>query len=180
LSGRPARRKSIPNGHPPNGRYERAESSQWIGLVKVTISITAPTSTGRLWRGPPVTSGARSSVRGSRTRAFGPSQVSRPGAGANETTTITLSHDQVEQKRCKAGPYGLFSRGGKIGPWTWNFFLRSPKAGHLPVLSQGRTIYCRCQSGRRTDTKFMPLFSARRRPSSARGMLQWEKKRRPL
>src|SRR5579864_3872440 len=94
---------------PPNGDNERAEISQWIGLVKVTIDYHSPNvhggggadRTDHIW-GELVDYGFTD-------QGFGPSHSAPWRVGANETTTMTVSHDvKVEGKDLKAGTYGLF------------------------------------------------------------------------
>src|SRR3954468_12696914 len=78
---------------PPNGMNQKAEVSQWIGLVKVTIAYHSPNvhgpsgrdRTGHIW-GELVKYGMADD-------GFGPSKAAPWRAGANETTTISFSHD---------------------------------------------------------------------------------------
>jgi hypothetical protein len=107
---------------PPNGDNERAEISQWIGLVKVTIDYHGPNVHGgggadrteHIW--------GELTGYGFADPGFGPSHAAPWRVGANETTTITLSHDvKVEGKDLKAGTYGLFLDVEKSGPRTWIF-----------------------------------------------------------
>src|SRR5437588_13104334 len=77
---------------PPNGDNQKAEISQWIGLVKVTIAYHSPNvhggggadRTGRIW-GELVHYDLFDD-------GFGPSRATPWRAGANESTTITISH----------------------------------------------------------------------------------------
>src|SRR5262249_38960007 len=77
---------------PPNGMNQKAEVSQWIGLVKVTIAYHSPKvhgpggrdRTGHIW-GELVKYGLFDD-------GFGPSTAAPWRAGANETTTISFSH----------------------------------------------------------------------------------------
>src|SRR5499425_2080753 len=94
---------------PPNGDNQRAEVSQWIGLVKVTIDYHSPNvhggagadRTGHIW-GEVVHYGFTD-------EGFGPSHAAPWRVGANESTTITFSHDvQIEGHPLKAGTYALF------------------------------------------------------------------------
>src|SRR5690349_22522542 len=104
---------------PPNGNNQRAEVSQWIGLVKVTVAYHSPRvhfpasndRTGHIW-GELVQYGLFDD-------GFGPSHATPWRAGANETTTISFSHDvKVEGKDVKAGTYALFLTIEKDAPWT--------------------------------------------------------------
>src|ERR1043165_1998833 len=107
---------------PPNGDNQRAEVSQWIGLVKVSIAYHSPRvhlqgmrdRTGHIW-GELVQYGFFDD-------GFGPSHATPWRAGANETTTIAFSHDvKVEGKDLKAGTYALFLDVEKDKPWNWIF-----------------------------------------------------------
>src|SRR6185369_11979272 len=78
---------------PPNGDNQRAEVSQWIGLVKITIAYHSPNLHGG--------GGSDRSGRifgqflpyGMFDEGFGPSRSTPWRAGANESTTVTFSHD---------------------------------------------------------------------------------------
>ena len=102
-----------------NGRSQRAEVSQWIGPVKVTIAYHSPRvktratdRAGHIW--------GEMIPYGLFDEGFGPSTAAPWRAGANESTTITLSHDvKIEQRDIKAGTYALFLQLEKSGPWTW-------------------------------------------------------------
>ena len=104
---------------PPNGDNQRAEVSQWIGLVKVTIAYHSPRvhfqgreRTGHIW--------GELIPYGLYDEGFGPSRAAPWRAGANESTTLTVSHDvQLEGTPLKAGTYALFLELAKTGPWTW-------------------------------------------------------------
>src|SRR6478609_8065274 len=73
---------------PPNGDNQRAEVSQWVGLVKITIAYHSPRvhfpatndRTGHIW-GELVKFGLFDD-------GFGPAHATPWRAGANETTTI--------------------------------------------------------------------------------------------
>ena len=104
---------------PPNGDNQRAEVSQWIGLVKVTIAYHSPRvhfqgreRTGHIW--------GELIPYGLYDEGFGPSRAAPWRAGANESTTLTVSHDvQLGGTPLKAGTYALFLELAKTGPWTW-------------------------------------------------------------
>jgi len=111
---------------PPNGANERAEIAHWIGLVKIMISYHSPNvhgatgadRTGHIW-GELVPYGLFD-------QGLGPSRATPWRAGANETTTVSFSHDvRIEGKELKAGTYGLFLELDKTAPWTWIFSTNS-------------------------------------------------------
>src|ERR1051326_5335403 len=91
---------------PPNGDNQRAEVSQWIGPVQISIAYHSPNvhgvngvdRTGHIWG---------ELVRyGFFDEGFGPSHATPWRVGANESTPITLSHDaKVCGQDIKAGTY---------------------------------------------------------------------------
>jgi len=162
---------------PPNGDNQRAEVSQWIGLVKVTIAYHSPNvhggggkdRTGHIW-GELVQNGFVD-------EGYGPSHATPWRAGANESTTITFSHDvKIGGKDVKAGTYALFLKLEKTGPWTWilsnhlgwGSFQYDPKNDALRVDADPQTA---------PYTEFLSYGFDERRLTSAVAFLQWENKR---
>ena len=165
---------------PPNGDNEHAEVSQWIGPVKISIDYHSPKvhnpdnndRTGHIW--------GELVHYGFFDEGFGPTKGAPWRAGANESTTITLSHDvKVEGKPLKAGTYALFLDVEKTGPWNWVFsnhlgwgsYQYDPQddALRVPVTPEDAPF-----------TEFLTYGFDDRRPASAVAYLQWEKKRIPL
>ncbi len=165
---------------PPNGDAEKAEVSQWIGLVHISIVYHSPRvhragndRTGHIW-GELVKFGLFDD-------GFGPSTATPWRAGANENTKITFSHDvKVEGQDLKAGTYALFLAVAETGPWTWIFsdqttgwgsFQYDPKYDALRVQGTPQDV---------PFTEFLTYGFDDRKPDSAVAFLQWEKKRIPL
>jgi len=166
---------------PPNGDNERAEISQWIGLVKVTISYHSPNvhggggadRTDHIW--------GEIVGYGFSDQGFGPSQFAPWRVGANETTTITLSHDvKVEAKDLKAGTYGLFLEVEKSGPWTWIFSKAAKGWGSYQYDPKDDVLRVDVNPVEAPYTEFMTFGFDERRPASSVAYLQWEKKRVPF
>jgi hypothetical protein len=166
---------------PPNGNNERAEVSQWIGLVKITIDYHSPNvhggggadRTGHIW-GELINYGFPDP-------GFGPSHAAPWRVGANETTTITLSHDvKVEGKELKAGTYGLFLDVEKSGPWTWIFSKAAKGWGSFQYDPKDDVLRVPVDPVDAPYTEFMTFGFDERRPSSTLAYLQWEKKRIPF
>src|SRR6185437_8475178 len=91
---------------PPNGDNQKAEVSQWIGPVKISIQYHSPhvhnpptkDRTGHIW--------GELVHYGFFDEGFGPTKGAPWRAGANESTSITFSNDvKVEGKDLKAGTY---------------------------------------------------------------------------
>ncbi len=166
---------------PPNGDNERAEVSQWIGLVKVSIEYHSPNvhggggsdRTGHIW-GELVKYGLFDD-------GYGPSKATPWRVGANETTTITFSHDvKVEGKDLKAGTYGLFLELEPSGPWTWIFSSNSTGWGSFQYDPKQDVLRVPVTPLEAQYTEFMTFGFDERRPTSALAYLQWEKKRIPF
>ncbi len=89
---------------PPSGNNQKSEVSQYLGLVKVTITYSSPDVGGRKIWGELVPYGmANLGIFKSTEQNPSPWR-----AGANENTTISFSHDvEIEGKPLKAGLYGL-------------------------------------------------------------------------
>ena len=166
---------------PPNGDNERSEVSQWIGLVKISIDYHAPNvhggggvdRTGHIW--------GELVGYGFFDEGFGPSHATPWRVGANESTTITLSHDvKVEGKDLKAGTYALFLDVEKAGPWTWIFSKNAKGWGSYQYDPQFDALRVQVAPTDAPYTEFMTFGFDERRPSSAVAYLQWEKKRIPF
>jgi hypothetical protein len=166
---------------PPNGNNERAEVSQWIGLVKITIDYHSPNvhggggadRAGHIW-GELISYGFPDP-------GFGPSHAAPWRVGANETTTIALSHDvKVEGKDLKAGTYGLFLDVEKSGPWTWIFSKATKGWGSFQYDPKDDVLRVPVDPLDAPYTEFMTFGFDERRPASTVAYLQWEKKRIPF
>jgi hypothetical protein len=166
---------------PPNGNNERSEISQWIGLVKISIDYHSPNvhggggadRTGHIW-GELISYGFPDP-------GFGPSHAAPWRVGANETTTITFSHDvKVEGKDLKAGPYGLFLDVEKSGPWTWIFSKAAKGWGSFQYDPSDDVLRVQVDPVDAPYTEFMTFDFDERRPASTVAYLQWEKKRIPF
>jgi tetratricopeptide (TPR) repeat protein len=163
---------------PPNGANERAEVSQWIGLVKVSIAYHSPNvhggtgedRTGHIWG---------ELVRyGFFDEGLGPSRSTPWRAGANETTTISLSNDvKIEGKELKAGTYGLFLELQKAEPWVWIFSNNSTGWGAYQYDPKDDALRVLVNPQDAPYTEFLTYGFDERRPDSALAFLQWEKKR---
>jgi hypothetical protein len=166
---------------PPNGNNEKAEVSQWIGLVKVTISYHSPNlhggggvdRSGHIW-GEVVHYGFVD-------EGFGPTKAAPWRAGANETTTISFSHDvKVDGKTMKAGMYGLFLDVEKEGPWQWIFSTNSAGWGSFQYDPKEDVLRVPATPVAAPHTEFLTYGFDDRKPDSTMAYLQWEDKRIPF
>jgi tetratricopeptide (TPR) repeat protein len=162
---------------PPNGDNEKAEVSQWIGLVKVTVTYHSPDvhgpngqdRTGHIW-------GELVHYRFI-DQGFGPSTSGPWRAGANESTVISFSHDvTIAGKNIKAGRYALFLDVEKDGPWNWilssnigwGSYQYDPRYDVLRVAAQPQES---------SYTEWLTYGFDERLPNSAVVYMQWEKKK---
>ncbi len=162
---------------PPNGMNQKAEISQWVGLVKVTITYHSPNvhgvagrdRTGHIW-GELVKYGMFDD-------GFGPSKAAPWRAGANETTTISFSHTvKIGGKDVPAGTYGLFLEIEPAGPWTW---IMSTQTGWGAYQYDSKYDVVRVTASPEPApyTEFLTYGFDERRIDSAVAFLQWEKQR---
>ena len=166
---------------PPNGDNERAEVSQWVGLVKISIDYHSPNvhggggadRTGHIW--------GELVGYGFFDEGFGPSHATPWRVGANESTTISLSHDvRIDGKDLKAGTYALFLDVEKTGPWTW-IFSRSAKGwGSYQYDPKNDALRVPVNPIDAPYTEFLTFGFDERRPSSTVAYMQWERKRVPF
>jgi len=154
--------------------------SQWIGPVQISIEYHSPhvhnppdkDRTGHIW--------GELVHYGFYDEGFGPTKGAPWRAGANESTTISFSHDvSIEGKELKAGKYALFLDVEQSGPWNWVFsrhigwgsYQYDPKDDALRVAVTPQDA---------SFTEDLTYGFADRGPSSAVAFLQWEKKRIPF
>jgi tetratricopeptide (TPR) repeat protein len=165
---------------PPNGDAERAEVSQWIGPVRISIEYHSPRvhnpatndRTGHIW--------GELVHYGFVDEGFGPSQSTPWRAGANESTTITLSDDvKVDGKELKAGTYALFLDLEENGPSFW-ILNRHPGWGSFQYDAKNDVLRIPTNAEDAPFTEFLTYGFEERRPDSTVAFLQWEKKRIPL
>ena len=133
VSGQELSELSLPPGG--NGVSQRAEVSQWIGPVKVTIGYHSPNVHGRgadrtdhIW--------GELIPYGLYDEGFGPTAGTPWRAGANESTTITFSHDvRVEGSPSKPARTRSSWSSRASGPWSW-ILSRQARLGKLSVRSR--------------------------------------------
>jgi hypothetical protein len=162
---------------PPNGDNQKAEVSQWIGLVKVTIAYHSPNvhggggadRTGHIW--------GELLHYGFVDEGFGPSHAAPWRAGANESTTVSFSHDvSVNGKPLPAGTNAHFLDFEQSAPWSW-IFSKQIGWGGFQYDPANDVLRVQTNPEAATYTEFMTYGFDDRRPGSAVAFLQWENKR---
>ena len=165
---------------PPDGDNEKAEVSQWIGPVKITIDYHGPRvhlhgndRTGHIW-GELIPYGFNNDGYGG--------LAPRPWrAGANEATAITFSHDvKVGGKDLKAGTYGLLLDLEKTGPSNWIFSSNSTQWGSFFYEPKNDVLRVPSTPQDAPFTEFLTYGFDDRLPGAATAFVQWEDKRFPF
>jgi len=111
----------------------------------------------------------------------GPSKSTPWRAGANETTTITFSHDvKVEGKDLKAGTYGLFLVLQKDAPWIWIFSNNSAGWGSYQYDQKNDALRVQVNPQDAAHTEYLTYGFDDRKANSALAYLQWDNKRVPF
>jgi Protein of unknown function (DUF2911) len=179
LSGRSVRGQELSElTQPPNGANQKAEVSQWIGLVRITIAYHSPNvhggggadRTGHIW-GELVKYGFFDD-------GFGPSRAAPWRAGANENTTISVSHDvKIEGHDLRAGTYALFLELEPSGPWSWILSKQATGWGAYQYDPANDVLRVPVDPQSAPYTEFLTYGFDERRPDSAVAFLQWENKR---
>jgi len=162
---------------PPSGANQKAEVTQYMGLVKATITYSSPDVSGREIWGKLVPYGLTNF-------GFAKSTEQNPSpwrAGANENTLISFSHDvQVEGKPLKAGTYGLHMIPGQED-WTiifsnntssWGSFMYQPSEDALRVTVKSKP----CEE----FNEFLTYDFVDRMQNGCTARLKWEKLQIPF
>jgi tetratricopeptide (TPR) repeat protein len=162
---------------PPDGNNQRAEVSQWIGLVKVTIAYHSPRvhfpptndRTGHIW--------GEVLQYDLFDDGYGPSGHMPWRAGANESTTISFSHDvKIGGKTVPAGTYSLFLELHKSAPYEW-ILSSNVGWGSYQYDPKNDVVHVSATPQEAPFTEFLTYSFEDRLPESAVATLTWEKKK---
>ncbi|MCU0427939.1 MAG: DUF2911 domain-containing protein [Candidatus Kapabacteria bacterium] len=159
---------------------QRAEVSQWIGTVKITINYSSPNvnapdgenRTDKIWGGV-VPFGMSKSPLGANLIPW--------RAGANENTVITLSHDViVEGKKLPAGQYALFIVPEKTADWTVIFSKNSGSWGSFSYQESEDALRVTVKPQAAEMHEWLTYEFTDRKPNAATVALFWEKMKVPV
>jgi hypothetical protein len=153
---------------------QKAEVSQWIGLVKVTVNYSSPNvnapdgenRTDKIWGGVvPFGMGKSSFTNGPMPWR----------AGANENTVITFSHDVVvEGKKLVAGAYGLHFIPNK-DEWTVIFSKNSTSWGSFTYQESEDALRVTVKPQAAEMHEWLTYEFTDRKPNAATLAMVWEK-----
>ncbi|MCP4654245.1 MAG: DUF2911 domain-containing protein [bacterium] len=160
---------------PPGGANQKAEVSQWIGPVKVTITynspdVTSPTGedrTGNIWGGLV--------PYGMASFGFGTCGDQCPWrGGANENTVFTVSDDvKIEGESLAAGSYGLHLIPGEE-EWTIIFSNNSTSWGSFFYTAEEDALRVTVEPRENAYTHWLTYEFIDRQLTQATASLQWE------
>lgn len=166
---------------PPSGDNQKSRLTQWIGPVEVTITYNSPNVTGPNGQDRKGHIWGELVHYGYINQGFGTATEAPWRAGANENTTITVSHDVVIQgKTLKAGTYGLFLGVAKEGAWTWIFSKNSTSWGSYFYDQNEDALRVEAQPQDAPYAEFLAFGFDDRLANSATAYLHWENKKVPL
>src|SRR5689334_14902394 len=156
---------------PPSGNNQRSEVTQYLGLVKVTITYNSPDVAGREIWGKLVPYGL-TNLNFLKSTEQNPSPWR---AGANEITTISFSHDvEVEGKPLKAGTYGLHMIPGQED-WTVIFSSNSVAWGSFSYTPTEDVLRVNVKSAPAEFNEWLTYEFTDRQQNSTIAAMKWEK-----
>lgn len=156
---------------PPSGNNQKSEVTQYMGLVKVTITYSSPDVAGREIWGKLVPYGL-SNLNFLKSTEQNPSPWR---AGANDVTTISFSHDvEIEGKPLKAGIYGLHMIPGQED-WTVIFSNNSSSWGSFSYVPADDALRVTVKSVPAEFNEWLTYEFTDRQQNSATARLKWEK-----
>lgn len=164
---------------PPNGDNQRAEVSQQIGLVRVSIAYNSPDvhgpngedRRGKIW-GTLVPHGIHDLGFNNRK---GPWR-----AGANENTVFSVSHAvKVEGQALPAGRYGLHMLAGEP-QWTLIFSKNATSWGSFSYDESEDALRVKVTPQKAPYREWLTYDVLDRRPDRATVALEWEELRVPF
>ena len=163
---------------PPSGNNQKAETVQYIGPVRISISYSSPSV--HVPTGPAAGKDRRGHIWGELV-PYGLSNLGfgngKPGpwrAGANENTVFATSHDVlVEGKPLPAGRYGLHMIPTK-DDWTIIFSKNSHEWGSFFYEESDDALRVNVKPHPHEYREYLTYEFPERKPESAVVELQWE------
>ena len=166
---------------PPGGDNQKSVVTQYMGFASVTITYNSPDVTGPQGQDRRGAIWGQLVPWGSANLGFGNSLPTPWRAGANENTTVELSHDALVQGQpLAAGLYGLHIEPREDGPWTvifskknraWGSFFYDPADDALRVEATPEEAPFR---------EWLSFDFVDRQLGQATAVLHWEELRLPI
>jgi len=160
----------------PTGPSQQSSVSQQMGLVNVNIDYSSPGVNGRegkIW--------GQLVPYGLTNLGFGPATAAPWRAGANQNTTISLSHDvKIQGKDLAAGTYGLHVIVEEEGDWTWIFSNNSHSWGSFYYQEKEDALRVKAKPEKSPFTEWLTYEFTDRQPAGATLVLKWENMSLPM
>jgi tetratricopeptide (TPR) repeat protein len=159
---------------PPSGNNQRANVTQFIGPVKVTIEYSSPAvhgpdgkdRRGQIW--------GKLVPYGMTNLGFGNGKPGPWRAGANENTVLAVSNDVlIEDKPLPAGRYGLHMIPGQE-EWTLIFSKNSGAWGSFFYDDADDALRITVKPHKHEYREWLTYEFPTRKPEEATAELQWE------
>jgi len=156
---------------PPSGENQKATTSQSIGLVNVSITYSRPNVTG------PNGEDRRGKIWGGLI-PFGQDKGLPWRAGANERTTIEVSHDVlIDNNKLPAGRYGLMIFVEKLDSWTVIFSRDDIAWGAFGYKKENDVLRIKCQVVDTDYTEWLTYGFDNPTQEKTSVFLKWENKK---
>ncbi|NVK04318.1 MAG: DUF2911 domain-containing protein [Flavobacteriia bacterium] len=163
---------------PPSGGNQHAQTTQWMGPISIEVDYSSPDvhgaqgqdRRGHIW--------GELVPYGMNNLGFGASSDEQPSpwrAGANENTTVTLSHDVlVEGMPLAAGTYGLHMIVQEEGSWTIIFSTDNDEWGSFFYLPEHDALRVDVTPASHEYTEWLNYTFTDRQMNSCVLEMQWE------
>ena len=167
---------------PPGGGNQKAEVSQWMGMVKVTITYNSPDVTGPNGQSRKGQIWGTLVPYGLTNLGFGPATEAPWRAGANEGTIFSVSHDvMIEGKKLPAGDYGIHMIAQPEGKdWTIIFSNNSTAWGSFYYDDSEDALRVDVTPTKNEFTEWLTYEFEDRKLTSCVASLQWEEMKVPF
>lgn len=166
---------------PPSGGNQKASISQWVGLVKITVDYSSPDVTGPQGQDRKGQIWGQLVPYGMAPNTFGSAKEIPWRAGANESTTFTVSHDvKVQGKNLKAGTYSLHLIPQESRPWTLIFNNNSTAWGSFFYDEADDALRVEVTPEDAPYREWLAYDFKDRKANSVVCALEWEEKRIPF
>ena len=167
---------------PPSGWNQKAEVTQYIGLVKVNIHYSSPDVTGPNGKSRKGEIWGKLVPHGMNNLGFGPAKESPWRAGANENTVFTVSHEvEIEGKKLPAGSYGLHMITQPKGKdWTLIFSKNTGAWGSYFYNPSDDILRVKVSAVENSYHEWLTYGFDDRQPQSATAYMAWENMKVPF
>ena len=169
-----------PISTPPSGGNQKASVTQYMGLARITVVYNSPDVTGSDGKSREGNIWGQLVPYGMNNLGFGTAEESPWRVGANENTTIELSHDvMIEGQSLAAGEYGLHMI-AEPEEWTIIFSNNSTAWGSFFYDPAEDALRVKVKSVDSEFTEWLTYNFEDRRLSGTTLAMKWENLKVPI